>query len=116
MITARQSRAARALLGWTQEQLADEALRERQPVFDEMYSSIVRPSIPPEHLLKATLLMALYGLRSQRLFCEQLGDNMLFKWFLEMQIARRAVRPLELLEEPGANDGVRRCEALSRRR
>lgn len=68
-------------------QLADEALRELQPVFDEMYSSIGRPSIPPEHLLKATLLMALYGLRSERLFCEQLGYNMLFKWFLEMQIA-----------------------------
>lgn len=67
--------------------LADEALEELQPVFDEMYSDIGRPSIPPEHLLKATLLMALYGLRSERMFCEQLGYNMLFKWFLEMQIA-----------------------------
>lgn len=67
--------------------LADEALLELQPIFDEMYSNIGRPSIPPENLLKATLLMALYGLRSERLFCEQLGYNMLFKWFLEMQIA-----------------------------
>lgn len=67
--------------------LADEALKELQPVFDEMYSNIGRPSIPPEHLLKATLLMALYGLRSERMFCEQLGYNMLFKWFLEMEIA-----------------------------
>lgn len=67
--------------------LADEALKELQPVFDEMYSDIGRPSIPPEHLLKATLLMSLYGLRSERMFCEQLGYNMLFKWFLEVQIA-----------------------------
>ncbi len=52
-----------------------------------MYSKIGRPSIPPEQLLKGTLLMALYGLRSETLFCEQLGYNMLFKWFLDQQIA-----------------------------
>lgn len=68
-------------------ELADAALEELQPVFAQMYSKTGRPSIPPEQLLKGTLLMALYGLRSETLFCEQLGYNMLFKWFLDMQIA-----------------------------
>jgi hypothetical protein len=39
--------------------LAEEALRTLSPVFEQMYSSVGRPSIPPERLLKATLLMAL---------------------------------------------------------
>jgi len=68
-------------------QLADAALADLEPVFDAMYSSEGRPSIPPERLLKATLLMALYSVRSERLFCEQLGYNLLFKWFLDMEIA-----------------------------
>ena len=50
----------------------DWALRELSPVFDQMYSGSGRPSIPPERLLKATLLMALYTVRSERMFCEQL--------------------------------------------
>ena len=52
--------------------LADEALKALSPVFDEMYAATGRPSIPPERLLKATLLMALYTVRSERLLCEQL--------------------------------------------
>ena len=43
-----------------------------------------RPSIPPERLLKATLLMALYSVRSERLFCEQVDYNLLFRWFLDI--------------------------------
>jgi transposase len=49
-----------------------------------MYSSVGRTSIPPERLLKATLLMAFYTVRSERLFCEQLDYNLLFRWFLDM--------------------------------
>src|SRR5260370_34613111 len=49
-----------------------------------MYSSIGLSSIPPERLLKATLLMAFYTVRSERLFCEQLDYNLLFRWFLDM--------------------------------
>src|SRR5947207_3977584 len=67
-------------------QLADAALRSIEPVLEEMYSSIGRPSIPPERLLKATLLMALYTVRSERLFCEQLDYNLLFRWFLDMDM------------------------------
>jgi len=66
--------------------LADAALRELSPVFDEMYSAIGRPSIPPERLLKSTLLMAFYSLRSETLFCEQLTYNLLFRWFLDMNM------------------------------
>src|SRR5438552_2100149 len=43
-----------------------------------------RISITPERLLKATLLIALYSVRSDRLFCEMLDYNMLFRWFLDM--------------------------------
>lgn len=53
--------------------LAAEALGEMSGTFDAMYSEVGRPSIPPERLLKATLLMAFYTVRSERLFCEQLG-------------------------------------------
>jgi transposase len=49
-----------------------------------MYSEVGRPSIPPERLLKASLLMALYTVRSERMFCEQLDYNLLYRWFLDM--------------------------------
>src|SRR5271168_1273199 len=65
-------------------ELADAALAQLSPLFDEMYSVIGRPSIPPERLLKASLLMALYSVRSERLFCEQLDYNLLFRWFLDL--------------------------------
>src|SRR4051812_29784036 len=64
--------------------LADEALAALSATFDAMYSSMGRPSIPPEQLLKASLLMAFYSVRSERLFCEQLDYNLLFRWFLDM--------------------------------
>lgn len=66
--------------------LADEVLRELDPIFDGMYASVGRPSVAPERLLKALVLMALYGVRSERMFCEQLAYNMLFKWFLDMSM------------------------------
>lgn len=71
-------------------QLADQALRTIEPVLEEMYSRIGRPSIPPERLLKASLLMALYSVRSERLLCEQLSYNFLFRYFLD----------LDMIEEP----------------
>ena len=67
------------------EALADAALKELSPVFDEMYSAVGRPSIPPERLLKASLLMALHTVRSERLLCEQLDYNFLFRWFLDLE-------------------------------
>lgn len=66
--------------------LADEVLRELRPDLDKMYAAGGRPSVPPERLLKASVLMAIYSVRSERLFCEQLGYNMLFKWFLDLDM------------------------------
>jgi len=65
---------------------ADAALRELSATFNEMYSQTGRPSIPPERLLKSQLLIALYSVRSDRLFCETLDYNMLYRWFLDMSL------------------------------
>ena len=51
-----------------------------------MYADVGRPSIPPERLLKSSLLIALYSVRSERGFCEQLDYNLLFRWFLGMNL------------------------------
>src|SRR5512138_3146440 len=66
--------------------LADAQLEELSPLFDEMYSSTGRPSIPPERLLKGSLLMALYTVRSERQFCERLDYDLLFRFFLGMNL------------------------------
>ena len=66
--------------------IVDRALAELSPVFDAMYAANGRASIPPEHLLKGCLLIALYSIRSERQFCEQLQYNLLFKWFLDMDV------------------------------
>jgi transposase len=58
--------------------------------FEVMYSRIGRPSVPPEQLLKATVLMALYSMRSERAFCERLNYDLLFKWFLDLPIDAKA--------------------------
>jgi len=63
---------------------ADRELKRLSPVFDAMYSTTGRPSVPPERVLKALLLMALYSIRSERQLCEQLDYNLLFRWFLDM--------------------------------
>ena len=57
-------------------ELAEVALKELSPLFEQMYSEVGRPSIPPERLLKASLLMALYTVCSERMFCEQLDYNL----------------------------------------
>src|ERR1700693_85981 len=67
-------------------QLAETVLQRLSASFDRMYSATGRPSIPPERLLKASLLMALYTVRSERLLCEQLDYNLLFRWFLDMEL------------------------------
>ena len=66
--------------------IVDRALASLSPVFNRMYSKRGRPSIPPEHLLKASLLIALYSIRSERQSCERLEYDLLFKWFLDQNI------------------------------
>src|SRR5215472_2359979 len=73
--------------------MADEALARLSPVFDAMYAEDGRPSIPPERLLKSMLLMALYTVRSERQFCEQLDYNLLFRWFLDMDMVEESFVP-----------------------
>jgi transposase len=73
--------------------LADSALRRMSPLFNEIYAAGRRPSIPPGHLLKSSLLMAFYTIRSERQFCEQLRYNLLFKWFLDLNIEDEPFHP-----------------------
>lgn len=70
--------------------IVERALRDLSPAFNRMYARVGRPSIPPEHLLKASLLIALYSVRSERQFCERLQTDLLFKWFLDLNVGDRA--------------------------
>jgi len=67
-------------------EIADVALRSLSRGFDRLYSKVGRPSIPPEHLLRALLLQYFYGIRSERLLMEQLDYNLLFRWFVGLNI------------------------------
>jgi transposase len=73
--------------------LVEEVLADLDGELDAMCSRIGRPSIPPEQLLKATVLMALYSMRSERAFCERLNYDLLFKWFLDLPIDAKAFDP-----------------------
>ena len=64
----------------------DAVLKTLSPTFEAIYSARGRPSVPPEQLLKGTVLMALFSVRSERQLCEQLAYNMLFRWFLDMEM------------------------------
>lgn len=66
--------------------IVEAALVELEPGFESMYARVGRPSIPPEHLLKGCVLMALYSIRSERQFCERLQYDLLFKWFLDLNV------------------------------
>jgi transposase len=70
---------------------ADTVLASLSREFDELYAEIGRPSIPPERLLKASLLIALYSVRADRMFCEMLDYNILFRWFLDMSLEERGL-------------------------
>jgi transposase len=68
----------------------DRILAEMSVQFDAAYSSTGRPSVPPERLLKALLLMALYSVRSERQLCERIDTDLLFRWFLDLQPSEEA--------------------------
>src|SRR5438445_580206 len=69
--------------------MGDTILGELSPQFDQLYSKVGRPSIPPEHLLCASLLQVVYSVRSERLLMEQLDYNLLFRWFVGLNIDDR---------------------------
>ena len=66
--------------------LTDSVLARMAETFESMYSVVGRPSVPPERLLKSQLLIALFSVRSDRQFCEQLQYNLLFRWFLDLNL------------------------------
>jgi transposase len=66
--------------------LADEVLAEMSKDFDGMYAKVGRPSIPPERLFRALLLQVFYSIRSERLLMEQLDYNLLFRWFVGLEM------------------------------
>ena len=66
--------------------MTDQVLRELSPRFRRMYSDIGRPSIPPEQLLRALLLQALYTVRSERLLMEEIDYSILFRWFIGLSL------------------------------
>jgi len=69
--------------------IVDRALESLRPTFEAMYSRFGRPSIPPEQLLKGMLLMSFFSIRSERQLCERLRYDLLFKWFLGLNIGER---------------------------
>jgi transposase len=99
MMRGKQDTQVTMLCALTPEQLVpeDHPIRQIKPIvdrallglwatFNQMYAETGRPSIPPEHLLKACLLIALYSIRSERQFCERLQYDLLLKWFLDLNI------------------------------
>jgi transposase len=66
--------------------VVEAVLAELSPEFAAMYAATGRHSVPPEHLLKASVLMALYSIRSERQFCERLRYDLLFKYFLDLDV------------------------------
>lgn len=66
--------------------MVDADLAAMSDRFDDAYSKDGRPSVPPERLIKALLLMAIYSVRSERQLVEQIDYNLLFRWFLGLRI------------------------------
>jgi transposase len=67
-------------------EMTDMALKALSPVFNQMYAAFGRPSIAPEKLLRALLLQVLYSVRSERMLMEQLQYNILFRWFVGLNM------------------------------
>lgn len=66
--------------------LVDQILKQLSRQFDKMYAKVGRPSIPPEQLLRALLLQMLYSVRSERLRVEEIDYNILFRWFVGLNL------------------------------
>lgn len=66
--------------------MVDEAMRGMDAAFSAMYARRGRPSIAPERLLRAQLLMVLYSITSERRLMEQLNYNLLFRWFVGLEM------------------------------
>lgn len=67
-------------------ELVDEELKSLNDLFDSMYSADGKPSVAPERLLRASLLQVLYTIHSERQLCEQINYNMLYRWFIGLEL------------------------------
>src|SRR5436305_15155873 len=67
-------------------ELVDEILRGMAKEFDGLYAKTGRPSVPPERLLRAVLLQIFYTVRSERMLMEQMSYNLLFRWFVGLEL------------------------------
>lgn len=67
-------------------EILNKALREMDALSASIYADSGRYSVPPEWLLRGLVLQALYGIRSERMLCEQLGYNMLYRWFVGLSM------------------------------
>jgi transposase len=66
--------------------MVDQVLQQLSRQFDAMYARVGRPSIPPEHLLRAQMLQMLYSIRSERLLMEEIDYSLLFRWFIGLNL------------------------------
>src|SRR5258708_37980305 len=101
-------------------EIVDAVLKELSPEFARLYAANGRPSIAPEKLLRALLLQVLYTVRSERLLMEQLDYNLLFRWFVGLNMDEAVWGPTvfsnnrERLLEGGMAGGVL-CGVVVRR-
>lgn len=100
--------------------LVDPILCDRSPTFDALYSGTGRPSIPPEQLLRALLLQVLYTIRSERQLVEQLEHNLLYRWFVGLDLEASAWHATtfsrnrqRVLDETGAGELLARVVELA---
>ena len=96
--------------------MTDEIFKQLSPRFDKLYSRVGRPSIAPERLLRALLLQVLYSVRSERMLMEQLQYNMLFRWFVGLNMDGEVWNATtfsknrdRLLREKSRKSSSRRC-------
>lgn len=73
--------------------IVDKALKELNKTFTALYSSIGRPSIPPEYLIKGSLLQILYGIRSEIQLMDQMNYNLLYRWFVGLGLDAKVWTP-----------------------
>jgi transposase len=66
--------------------MVDVVLAQLSPRFDRMYTTMGRPSTPPEKLLRMQLVQMLYAIRSERFLMEEMDYNLLFRWFVGLNI------------------------------
>src|SRR3974390_1729306 len=82
-------------------EIANAALSDLSKAFDELYTDFGRPSIAPERLLRAMLLQAFYGIRSERQLMERLGFGPLFRWFGGLGVADQGGGYYTFFKNPG---------------